>query len=156
MAISAGEKILQLVPENVDVMSEIAYLTADTETDAASLKKAKVYGVRAIESLDTLQIPRSISPQEWSKIRGSLQIEAHSALGLVAFKSGRLKEAITEFELALQSGAGDDAPVLYRLGITYRLAGLQEKAREALTRAAAVGDPNMRQRAEQELRKSPP
>lgn len=154
-AIIVGEKALQLVPENVDVMSELAYLLADTESAAASLHEAQSYATGALELLDTLQIPRSISPAEWRRVRGSLECRAHSALGLIAFKSNRLDESIVQFELALQPGAADEAATLYRLGIAYRLSGLQEKARSALRRATASGDPEIRRRAEQELSKMP-
>jgi tetratricopeptide (TPR) repeat protein len=154
-AILAGKKALQLVPENVDVMSELAYLIADTESNPASLKEAKAYGAGTIEFLDKLQIPRSISPQAWKPLRGSIEGRAHSALGLVAFKSGFLKESITEFELSLQTGAVDEAATFYRLGISYHLAGFEEKARSCLTRAAASNDPEIRRRAEQELGKLP-
>ena len=66
-----------------------------------------------------------------------------------------MEVSIAEFELALQPGAADEAATLYRLGIAYRLSGLQEKARSVLTRAAASGDPEIRRRAEQELSKLP-
>ena len=154
-AIFVGKKALQLVPENVDVMSELAYLIADTESNPASLKEAKNYGTGTIEFLDKLQIPRSIPPKEWKPLRGAIESRAHSALGLVAFKSGLLQESITEFELALLPGAVDEAATSYRLGIAYRLSGLQEKARSALMRAASSDDLEIRRRAEQELGKLP-
>lgn len=154
-AILVGKKALQVVPENVDVMSELAYLIADTESNPTSLKEAKTYGAGTIEFLDKLQIPRSISPKEWKPLRGAIESRAHSALGLVAFKSGFLQESITEFELSLQTGAADEAATFYRLGISYRLAGFEEKARSSLTRAAASHDSEIRRRAEQELGKLP-
>jgi tetratricopeptide (TPR) repeat protein len=150
-AVLVGEKALQLVPENVDIMSELAYLIADTEADAAELEKAKEYGLGAIELLDKLQIPRTISPKEWNSLRGSLASRAYSALGLVAFKSGHLKESITQFELALGSGASDDSALLFRLGVSYRLAGMKERARAVLTRAEASENPEIQRRAREEL-----
>jgi len=154
-AVAAGEKALQLVPQNVDIMSELAYLIADTEGDAAGLAKAKSYGLAAIDLLDNLQIPRTISPREWSSLRGSLLSRAYSALGLVAFKSGHLDESIAQFELALGSGTSDDPALLYRLGVSYRLAGMKDKARAALTHAETSANPEIRHRAEEELLKTP-
>lgn len=154
-AVLVGERALRLVPNNVDLMSEVAYLIADTESDSASLSESKKLALGALELLDKLQIPRTTSPQEWKMIRGSIESKAHSALGLIAFKQGLQAESIAQFESALQPGVVDQSPIFYRLGRLYHLAGQQDKARSALKRAISSRDPELRHQAELELAKLP-
>lgn len=154
-AILAGEKGLQLAPKNIDLLSELAYLIADTQSDPSSLDKSESLANTALELLGNLQIPRVIKPKEWEMIRGPLESKAHSALGLVEFKRGLLPEAIDQFESALQPGVADETPIFYRLGRLYLLTGQIEKARLALMHAATSGVPELRREAEKELTELP-
>ena len=155
-AVLAGEKALQLAPDNLDILVELAYLISDTETNPTDLAKARIYGNRVLGLLQTIQIPRTITPQEWKVIRKSLESRAYSALGLAAFKDWSLEEAIRNFELGVSSSPSNDAALLYRLGVTYRLAGRKEKSRAAFERAEKVGVPEISKRAQQELVKLQP
>lgn len=154
-AILVGEKALELTPGNAELMSVVAYLIADTSSDPASLNHSRILATGALETINRIQIPRTISPEEWKSIRGSLDSKAHSALGLVAFKEGHLAQSITQFEAALQLGTSDESAIFLRLGHLYLLVGQREKARSALTQAAASSDPELRRLAEQELAKVP-
>jgi tetratricopeptide (TPR) repeat protein len=149
-AIEAGERALQKVPGNIDVLAELAYLLADSLQDAAALARADADARRVLELVDVIRIPRTTSPAQWAKLRSSLEAKAHTALGLVAFKQDRPKDAVAEFEDAAR--LAPEPSLYYRLGLAYRITGEPAKAIEMLRRAAKTGDPVLRNLAERQLR----
>lgn len=152
-AIGAGEHALQRVPDNIDVLVELAYLLADSFQDAAALVRADADARRVLELVDVIRIPRTTSPAQWARLRSSLEAKAHTALGLVAFKRDLPKDAVAEFETAARLAPEPDPTLYYRLGLAYRITGESAKAVEMLQRAARTGDPVLRSLAEQQLRK---
>jgi len=153
-AIAAGEHVLQKAPDNLDALVEVAYLLADSRRDATSLARADEYARRVLALVDTIQIPRSISPRQWTTLRSKLEARAHIALGLIAFNQGRPKLALEEFEMANRLMPEPDAALYYRLGLLYRVLGDDAKGVEMLRQAARSTDPTLRNLAEQQLRKT--
>jgi tetratricopeptide (TPR) repeat protein len=153
-AIKAGERALKKSPDNVDVLAELAYLMADSKRDAASLAQADSYARRVLALVDTIQISRSVSPRDWTRLRAGLEANAHTTLGLVAFNRGQPGVALEELETAKRLMPEPDPTLFYRLGLLYRVIGDDVKAVEMLQQAARSSDPTLRNLAERQLRKT--
>ena len=153
-AIEACERALKKAPDNLDVLSELAYLIADSKPDAAGLARADAFAHRVLTLVDTIEIPRTVSPEQWSKLRSSLEAKAHTALGLVAFRRGQPTVALAELEMAKRLMPERDLALFYRLGVLYRATGDEVKADEMLRQAAKSSDPALRNLAERQLSKT--
>jgi tetratricopeptide (TPR) repeat protein len=152
-AITAGEKSLAAVPDNLMVLANLSVVLANGTSDAKRLARAEEYARKVIALSKTFRLPRSITPQEWAQTDGRLQSQAHAALGLVANQRGEIKEAIREFEAAVALAPAPDATQIYRLGILYRAAGKVAAAREKFQQAAESGEPAIRELARNALRR---
>jgi tetratricopeptide (TPR) repeat protein len=150
-AIRYGKRALVAAPDNLTVLTNLAYVIADSSTDPSHLGEAEKYARRELELAQTIHIPRKVSPQEWHDTRRHLDSVAHASLGLIAYKRENLRGAIQEFETAVQLGDASDPALCYRLGLLYRAAGDRAKAIEMLQRAAAMEDSTIRSMAEREL-----
>lgn len=150
-AIDAGERALRFVPGNLATMADLASLIADATTDPQQLIRAEEYARMMLKALETFHVPKWIPPQQWEKTEGHLKSEAHAALGLVAYKQGKIAQAIHEFETATSVAPAPDPSQYYRLGMLYRASGKKLEAVQMFRRAAKLGEPLIRGLAEQEL-----
>jgi len=153
-AIEAGKRALKKAPDNVDVLAELAYLMADSKPDAASLALADSYARRVLTLVDSIQIPRSVSANEWARLRAVLEAKAHTTLGMVAFNRAQSRVALEELETAKRLMPEPDLTLFYRLGLLYRAVGDDGKAIEMLQQAARSSDPILRDLAGRQLRKA--
>jgi tetratricopeptide (TPR) repeat protein len=155
-AIVAGEKALKAVPDNLAILSNLAYIIANSTIDPQHLASAEEYARRELERSRTILVPKKISPEEWNEIQSRLGSTAHAALGLVSYKRGDIAGAIREFETAVKLAPAPDPAQYYRLGMLYRASGNQSKAAEMLHRVVESNDPTLRPLAERELKSLPP
>lgn len=151
-AILTGEKALKVAPDNLLVLTNIAYILASSTSEQQQLARAERYARRELELSRTLRVPKKISPKEWGEIQGRQNSTAHAALGLVAYKRGNIGGAIQEFETAVKLAPAPDAAHYYRLGMLYRMRGDESLAVEMLGRAADSSDSTIRGLAENELK----
>jgi tetratricopeptide (TPR) repeat protein len=151
-AILAGEKALKAAPDNLLVLTNLAYIIASSTNDRQQLARAERYARRELELSGTIRIPKRISPNEWDEMKRRQNSTAHAALGLVAYKRGELAQAIHEFETAGKLAPAPDAAHYYRLGMLYQASGNESGAIEMLGRAAESSDPAIRLPAEKELK----
>lgn len=150
-AILAGERALKAAPDNLLVLTNMAYIIASSTSDRQQLARAERYARRELELSTKIRIPKRISLKEWDEIQGRQNSTAHATLGLVAYKRGDIAGAIKEFETAVKLAPAPEAAHYYRLGILYRASGNESAAIEMLRRAAASNDATIRQLAENEL-----
>jgi tetratricopeptide (TPR) repeat protein len=150
-AILAGERALKAAPDNLLVLTNIAYIIASSTNDRQQLTRAERYARRELELSTKIRIPKRISLKEWDEMQGRQNSTAHATLGLVAYKRGDSAGAIKEFETAVKLAPAPEAAHYYRLGILYRASGNESAAIEMLRRAAASNDATIRQLAENEL-----
>jgi tetratricopeptide (TPR) repeat protein len=151
-AIVTGEKALKAAPDNLLVLTNMAYILASSTSDQQQLARAERYARRELELSKTIRIPKRISPKEWDEVQGRQNSTAHAALGLVAYKRGDIAGAIQEFETAVKLSPAPEAAHYYRLGMLYQASGNESGAIEMLRRAAESSDPAIRQLAETELK----
>jgi tetratricopeptide (TPR) repeat protein len=151
-AILTGERALKVVPDNLAILSNLAYVIANSTADPQRLARAEECARRELELSKTILAPKKISPEEWNEIQNRLGATAHAALGLVLYKRSDVAGAVREFETAVKLAPAPDLAQYYRLGMLYRASGNQSGAVEMLRRAAESNDPKLRQLAERELR----
>jgi tetratricopeptide (TPR) repeat protein len=135
--LSMGERVLQFDPDNSVALVLTANIVADGLSDADTDRQAKIArvrksGTRALETLDAAFVaPPNATPAMVAEYKSTLRSMAHSALGIVALKTG--EDAAAENELKLAAGQNQSQPDPY---IWYHLALAQDhqkKYPEALT-----------------------
>jgi tetratricopeptide (TPR) repeat protein len=134
--LSTGEKVLQFDPDNSIALVLTASVLADSLNDADTDRQAKIARVRknsthALDTVDTAFAPPNATPAMVAEYKSTLRSMAHSALGIVALKTG--DDAAAENELKLAAGQNQSQPDPY---IWYHLALAQDhqkKYPEALT-----------------------
>jgi len=153
----AGSKALQLQPDNLNTLLTLASAIPNGvagRPDAAELlDQAEEYAQRALQQLTKVIVPREITLERWTVMRGEMEALAHEALGQVAAKRGNLARAMSELEQAAFHNPTPQGSQFYRLGMVYSMLGKNERAEETLRRAADLGPDLIRQLALRELKR---
>jgi len=122
---AAGGKALEINPDNVDVLSVMAYaLPRDirpSELDAPQrLKKVEEYSTHAIELLNQMVKPEPLSEEDFTRAKNEKLSMAYSGLGLVQFRRADYTGMAESMELATTLTATPDPSDFYLLGISYQ------------------------------------
>jgi tetratricopeptide (TPR) repeat protein len=117
----AGNKALELNPNNVDILALFAmaiprHVTSATPDAAEQYRKAEGYARRAIELIPNLQKSDEIDDATFEKGKNDELSMAHSGLGLIAFRRQKYEEARTELMQAVQLASSPDPVDYYILG----------------------------------------
>ncbi len=118
---SAGNKAIQLDPENVDVMSLLAMaiprrVKATTPDGAQQLQAAETYAHRTIEIIPSMTKPAAIDDAEFEKIKNDKLALAHSGLGLIDINHQKFEDARDELTKAVTLASSPDPVDYYLLG----------------------------------------
>ena len=145
--ISAGERILQAQPQNVDSLVVLAktipaLVPADRPNDP-QLERAALYAVRAMKELSTFHIPRTILPDRWDLIRKAKEAEIHEAMGYIAAKRGRLSQAVQELKTAVRINPKPEGSQYFRLAVIYEMSGQFKQSVKAYQQARFLGPPKL-------------
>jgi hypothetical protein len=122
-----GEKVLQLDPDNSIALVLTSTVLADSLNDADTDRQAKITQARknathALETVDSGFVPpANATPEQVTAYKSTLQSMAHSALGIVALKTG--DDATAENELKLSTSLNVSQPDPY---LWYHLALAQD------------------------------
>jgi tetratricopeptide (TPR) repeat protein len=125
--LSVGEKVLQLDPDNSIALVLTSTVLADSLKDADTDRQAKIARARknathALETVDSSFVPpANATPEQVTEYKSTLQSMAHSALGIVALKTG--DDATAENELKLSTSLNVTQPDPY---LWYHLALAQD------------------------------
>jgi tetratricopeptide (TPR) repeat protein len=116
---AAGDKAIELNPDNVDALSLLAMaiprrVKASSPDAAQKLQKAETYGKHALEVIPTLPKPETVDDAAFDKAKNEKLSMAHSGLGLIAIDHGKYEDARTELNQAVQLATNPD-PVDYYL-----------------------------------------
>lgn len=102
-AIETAEKLLELNPEDPDLLSGLTDLYG-RHTDAASRAKALTYATRFVEhaeKLATQSPPAEIPAEKWTEVHTLIRATAYFLRGKVHAQSGESHEAVSDFEKSL-------------------------------------------------------
>lgn len=125
--LSVGEKVLRLDPDNSIALVLTATVLADSLKDSDTDRQAKIArttknATHALETVDSGFVPpANATPEQVAAYKSTLQSMAHSALGIVALKTG--DDAGAEKELRLSADLNQSQPDPY---IWYHLALAQD------------------------------
>ena len=117
--LSVGEKVLQLDPENsialVLTSTVLADSLKDSDTDRESkIARARKNATHALETVDSSFVPpANATPEQVTEYKSTLQSMAHSALGIVALKTGDDATAENELKLATTLNVAQPDPYLW-------------------------------------------
>ena len=117
----AGNKALELNPDNVDVLALFAmamprHVNASTPDAAQQYQKAEAYARHAIELIPNLPKPAEIDEANFEKAKNDELSMAHSGLGLIAFRHQKYEDARNELTQAVQLASNPDPVDYYLLG----------------------------------------
>ncbi len=121
----AGEKALAMNPDNVDVLSVVAYAVPrrvnPSELDApAKLQKVEQYGKHAIEILAAMPKPEGLTDEDFTKAKNEKLSMAHSGLALVSYHRQDFAGMAAELEQATTLAATPDPSDFWLLGVSYQ------------------------------------
>lgn len=140
-----AERYLNLVPSDVEAMSVLAFLYAESRNHEQGVQRAN----RANQLLETFVPPPNITPQQWQKAKTNLQSMNYSTLGYCHLLRGRgLKDAaekktayetaISDFQRALELNPRDDYSY-FRMGMAYSFLSDLDKSIASYAKSVAVG-----------------
>jgi tetratricopeptide (TPR) repeat protein len=125
--LSVGEKVLQLDPDNSIALVLTSTVLADSLNDSDADRDSKIAQARknathALETVDSGFVPpANATPEQVAAYKSTMQSMAHSALGIVALKTG--DDATAENELKLSTNLNVSQPDPY---LWYHLALAQD------------------------------
>ena len=139
-AIETAEKLLELNPEDPDLLSTLTDLYG-RHTDAASRAKALTYATRFVEHAEKLatQSPHADIPAEkWTEVHTLIRATAYFLRGKVHAQSGESEQAVADFERSL--AIYPTAEVAERLGDVAMQREDADRAIDAYATAFAIPD----------------
>jgi len=141
---AAGDKALEITPNNVDVLPVMAMATSRrlNPGDAdypAKLRKTQTFANQGIQSLNSLQKPAAMTDEQFARARDEKLAMCHSALGLADLDQNKPVEATQEFTEALKLEATPDPVDQYLLGMTLMQQNQFAQAQTAFESCAKPG-----------------
>ncbi len=122
---TTGEKALELNPNNADVLSVLSWAIPrkwDSQALGAQQQLAKVegYGKKAIEVIEAMAKPESMTEEDFNRAKSDKLSMAHSGLGVINYHRARFAEMALELEAATKLSTNPDPVDFYLLGVAYQ------------------------------------
>jgi tetratricopeptide (TPR) repeat protein len=134
-----ADKALALNPDDVTVLVFTGWVIPHASNPApASLEKAAKYEAHVLELLPNLPKPAAMSDKEFAAAKSQYQSQAHSGLGLVAYRRNDLSVAASELRLATAGPTQADPADLYILGTVLDRLARYSEASTAYHSCAAI------------------
>ncbi|HVB97858.1 MAG TPA: hypothetical protein VNJ12_00800 [Candidatus Dormibacteraeota bacterium] len=142
----AGQKALQLNPDDVDVLSLLAYsiprrINPDNIDSGEKLQEATQYAMRALELLPKVQKPAAMPQDQFTSAINAEAASCHSGLGLIAYYQHDPTAMVTQLEQAVKLNPTPDPSDQYLLGIAYIESGRAADAEDILQKCVAEPGP---------------
>ena len=141
---STGEKAISLNPSNVDVLAMVGWAIPrrwDSQALDAQEKLTKVegYAKKAIEVIEAMPKPESMTEEDFTKAKGDKLSMAHSGLGVIHYHRSRFADMAVELETATKLSATPDPVDFYLLGIAYQQSRRWTEAATAYEQCSTAG-----------------
>jgi tetratricopeptide (TPR) repeat protein len=140
-----GDKEVKLTPTDVQTMAILgqtiprAMGSGTSNADAVKeLAKAEDYSKRAIEVTPTITKPANISDEQFASAKNVTLAMAHSGLGLIYLKRGKVSDAIPELDQSVKLDPTPDPVNYYLLGLANQKASHFADAADAFTKCALI------------------
>ncbi|MGD0908351.1 MAG: tetratricopeptide repeat protein [Candidatus Acidiferrales bacterium] len=140
----AGQKALEINPDNVDVLSLLAMaiprrVRGNTPDAAQKMQKAEEYGHHAVELIPNIPKPPDLDDATFEKTKNDKLAMAHSGLGLIDINHQKFEDARTELMLAVQLSSNPDPVDYFLLGNADSKASYYNDAAAAFGKCATTG-----------------
>jgi tetratricopeptide (TPR) repeat protein len=144
--LDAGHKALQLNPDNVDVLSIMAYaiprrIDPNNLDSGQQLQEASQDANHALALLSKVQKPATMTPDQFTAAINAESASCHSGLGLVDYYQHDIPGMVSELEQAVKLNPTPDPSDQYLLGIAYIEAGRPADAETVLKQCVAEPGP---------------
>lgn len=139
---ATADKALALNPDEVDILTNVGWVIPHeydpNDANAAQLlDKAENYEKHALDVLEKMPKPKSVSAAQFAVMKAQKQQEAHSALGLVYFRRGDYASSVSELQQSTV-GSNPDQTDLYVLGVDLQNLHRGADAVAAFTRCGQI------------------
>ena len=142
--LEAGNKALELNPDNVDVLPLMAMaiprrINSKTTDAPQQLQKAQTFGKHGVELLNSMPKPADLDDATFTKVKNDKLAMCHSGLGVAAFQQGKYPESITELSQSVLLASVPDPVDYYLLGKADQATSHFTDAIAAFNKCAAAG-----------------
>ena len=137
----AGQKALEINPDNVDVLPLMAWaiprrVTGQTADGPKQLAEAKGYAKHGIELLTTIPKPAEMDDAAFTKAKNEKLAMCHDGLGVAEVKTGKYDDAIADLNQSVELSAIPDPVDFYLLGVSNQATSHFTDAIAAFTKCA--------------------
>jgi tetratricopeptide (TPR) repeat protein len=142
-AFDVGDKEAELKPDDVQTLAILCQsipraINASTPDPGKQLDKAEMYGKHVLEITPTMAKPDNLTDEKFAEAKNETMAMAHSGLGLVYIRQGKLADAIPELDQAVKLVPDPDPVNYYLLGIANEKTSHFDDAVAAYTKCAAI------------------
>jgi tetratricopeptide (TPR) repeat protein len=144
--LAAGDKTLELNPNNVDVLAVLSMVIARRTNPQAldaeqRLTRAEGYGKKAMLLIADLPKPEGMTDEDFTKAKNEKLSLCHSGLGVVDFFHGKFADAVTELGQATQLTSSPDPVDYYVEGLSLENLKKYDDAATAYGKCGEIASP---------------
>jgi tetratricopeptide (TPR) repeat protein len=141
--VAAGGKAVTLNPDDYTVLVLVGWYlphvsSSDQVDGSQRLDKAEQYLKHALELEPAYQRPAGMSDEDFTKAKNEVLAQAHSGLGLVYFRRGRVADSVTELETATRLSSNPDPTDYYVMGVDLEQLKRYGEAAEAFDKCGQI------------------
>ena len=142
--LDAGHKALQLNPDDVDVLSLLAYaiprrIDPNNIDSGEQLQEAAQDATHALDLLSKMQKPANMTQDQFTSAINGEAASCHSGLGLVDYYQHDITGMVAQLEQAVKLNPTPDPTDQYLLGIAYIQSNRAADAEDILQKCVADG-----------------
>ncbi len=140
---ATADQALALNPDDAGVLTVtgwvIPHVYNPNDPDAPkSLDKAEQYEKHAMQVLQAMPKPATMTDEQFTQSKTALLAEAHSGLGLVYFRRQQSEDSVKELQQATQSAPKPDPTDFFVMGIDLQTLGRNADALDAFNKCAQI------------------
>jgi len=140
---ASADQALALNPNDAGVLTVtgwvIPHVYNPNDPDATkNLDKAEQYEKHAMQVIEAMPKPATMTDDQFTQSKTALLSEAHSGLGLVYFRRQQLDDSVKELQQATQSAPKPDPTDFFVMGIDLQNLGRNTEAADAFNKCAEI------------------
>lgn len=140
---ATSDQALALNPDDAGVLTVTGWViphvyNANDPDAAKSLDKAEQYEKHAMQVIQAMPKPATMTDDQFTQSKTALLSEAHSGLGLVYFRRQQLDDSVKELQQATQNAPKPDPTDFFVMGIDFQNLGRNADALDAFNKCAAI------------------
>jgi tetratricopeptide (TPR) repeat protein len=150
---ATADKALALKPDDVDLLATVGWVIPHVYNPHADdadklLDKAESCEKSAIQVMNTMTKPASLTDAQFAAAKSQKTIQAHSALGLIYFRREDYNDSVKELQQSIENNPSPDQTDLFVLGMDLQNMDRFADAADAFGRCGQVAG-NLQDRCKQ-------